>query len=301
MNKAPTRSGASAGAETNAQAAAPKSHFVQANDLRLHHLDWGTEGRHPIVMLHGIRLHAHVWGDFCRRFRGDYHILTLDHRGHGDSQWAAPTHYHLHDYYEDVQAVLAARGIGRCTLIGHSLGARVALLYTHLHPEQVERLLLVDMGAGLPAAIGRRDFSRITETPPPQDFASHAEATEYLRGILRIGPRELIEESVVHGMRELPDGRFTWKYDPSLGGPPQPRAGAREWDLWEAARGVDCPTLLLHGEHSRVVTPDIVARMQLEMADLQTELIERAGHALFTDQPETFAESVGRFLRHTGG
>jgi pimeloyl-ACP methyl ester carboxylesterase len=251
------------------------------------------------VVLHGIRLHAHVWGDFCRRFRGRYHVLTVDQRGHGDSEWAPPTHYHLHDYYEDLRAVLQARGLERVTLVGHSLGARVALLHTHLHPEQVRRLVLVDMGAGLPGSIGERDFSRITETPPPQDFASHAEATDYLRGILRIGPRELIEESVVNGMRQLPDGRYTWKYDPALGGRPQPRPGAREWDLWEAARGIDCPTLLLHGEYSKVVTPDIVARMQVEMADLRTQLIERAGHALFTDQPQAFAERVSAFLAET--
>jgi pimeloyl-ACP methyl ester carboxylesterase len=280
-------------------ASAPSRHWVQANGLRLHHLDWGTAGRHPLVLLHGIRLHAWVWGDFCRRFRGDYHVLTLDQRGHGDSAWAPGTHYHLHDYYEDLQAVLEERGLQGITLIGHSLGARVALLYAHLHPQRVRRLVLVDMGAGLPAGVAGRDFSRITETPPPQDFASHAEATTYLRGILRIGPRELIEESVVHGMRELPDGRFTWKYDPVLSGPPQPRPGAREWDLWEAARGIDCPTLLLHGEYSKVVTPDIVSRMEQEMADLRTERVERAGHALFTDQPLTFAASVARFLAET--
>lgn len=277
----------------------PDSHFVEANGLRLHHLDWGTDGHPPLVMLHGIRLHAHVWGDFCRRARDRFHVLTLDQRGHGDSAWAPRTHYHLHDYYEDLRAVLEWRRMAEpVTLIGHSLGARVCLLYTYLHPERVRRLVLVDMGAGLPA-IGPRDFSRVTETPPPQDFASHAEAVDYLRGILRIGPRELIEESVVHGMRKLPDGRFTWKYDPALGGPPQPRPDAREWDLWEAARGIDCPTLLLHGEHSRVVTPEIVARMQVEMADLHTELVANAGHALFTDQPQAFAESVERFLEET--
>jgi pimeloyl-ACP methyl ester carboxylesterase len=278
----------------------PASHFVEANGQRLHHLDWGTAGHEPLVMLHGIRLHAWVWGDFPRRQRERFHVLTLDQRGHGDSAWAPPTHYHLHDYYEDLRGVLEARGLAPVTLIGHSLGARVCLLYSYLHPERVRRLVLVDMGAGLPT-IGPRDFSRITETPPPQDFASHAEAIEYLRGILRIGPRHLIEESVVHGMRELPDGRFTWKYDPVLSGPPQPRPGAREWDLWEAASGVDCPTLLLHGEYSKVVTPDIVSRMQVVMADCRTELIARAGHALFTDQPQAFAESVERFLQATGG
>jgi pimeloyl-ACP methyl ester carboxylesterase len=280
--------------------APPASHFVQANGLRLHHLDWGTGGLPPLVLVHGIRLHAHVWGDFCRRFRHRYHVLSLDQRGHGDSGWAPPGHYHLHDYYEDLRAVLAARGLGRFILIGHSLGARVAMLYSYLHPEEVARLVLVDMGAGLPPSIGRQDFSRITETPPPQDFASPGEAIAYLGSILRLGPRHLIEESVVHGLRRLPSGRFTWKYDPVLSGPPQPRPGTREWDLWEAVRGIDCPTLLLHGEYSRVVTGEIVARMQADMPDCRTECVREAGHALFTDQPGTFAQSVARFLADSG-
>ncbi len=279
----------------------PASHFVDSAGLRLHHLDWGTRGRPPLVMLHGIRLHAHVWGDFCRRFLERHHILTLDARGHGDSAWAQQGHYHLHDYHEDLRTVMDARALEPFTLIGHSLGARVALLYAHLHPGQVKRLVLVDMGAGLPPSAGRQDFSRVTETPPPQDFASPEEAIAYLGGILRLGPRELIAESVRHGLRELPAGRHTWKYDPALGGPPQPRPGVREWDLWEAARGVDCPTLLLHGEYSQVVTPEIVERMLSEMKDCRAERIERAGHALFTDNPERFAESVGRFIDETGG
>ena len=279
----------------------PESHLVDRDGLRLHHLDWGGAGLPVQVLMHGIRLHAHVWGDYCRRNRERRHLLCLDQRGHGDSGWADPSHYHLHDYCEDLSAVATARGLERFTLIGHSLGARVALLFTHLHPGLVERLVLVDMGAGLPAAIGKVDFSRITETPPPQDFASPAEAEDYLAGILRIAPRALIAESVEFGMRRLENGRYTWKYDPALSGPPQPRAGAREWDLWEAARGIDCPTLLLHGEHSQVVTPEIIGRMRDEMANLVIERIDNAGHSLFTDQPVAFAGAVERFLAATAG
>lgn len=279
--------------------AAPESHFIEVNGLRLHHLDWGNPGGHPLVLVHGIRLHAHVWGDFCRRNRDAFHLLALDQRGHGDSGWAGDGHYHLDAFYQDLAAVMDARGLKKFTLIGHSLGARVSLLYSHLHPERVERLVLVDMGAGLPPNTGKKDFSRITETPPPQDFASHQEATDYLAGILRIAPRELVAESVEQGMRPLDNGRFTWKYDPALGGLPQPRPGTREWDLWEAARGIACPTLLLHGEYSQVVTPEILERMKTEMPNLRAQQIDNAGHSLFTDQPGAFAGAVARFMEET--
>jgi len=106
----------------------------------------------------------------------------------------------------------------------------------------------------------------------------------------------MIEESVVHGLRRRPDGRYAWKYDPRLGGRPQPRPEAREWDLWEVVPGIQSPTLLLHGEHSQVVSPEIARRMGELMPACRVERIDRAGHALFTDQPEAFAASVGRFL-----
>lgn len=279
----------------------PASQFVASKGLQLHHLDWGGAGRHSIVLLHGIRLHAHCFGDFARRNRERYHVIALDARGHGDSAWADKEDYHLHDYYEDLHAVMEARDLEPVTLIGHSLGARTSMLYTHLHPERVKRLVLVDMGAGLPEMVGKRDFSRVTETPPPQDFASHAEATAYLGNILKLAPREMIEESVVYGMRELENNRYTWKYDPALSGPPQPQPNKREWDMWEVVRKIQCPTLLLRGEHSMVVSPDIAERMGREMPDCRVETVPNAGHALFTDQPVEFNERVGRFMQATGG
>ena len=276
--------------------AQPESQYVEHAGLRLHHLDWGRPDRPDLVLVHGIRLHAHVWSHFARAFRDRYHILALDQRGHGDSAWAPEGHYHLHDYYEDLRAVVKARGLKRFVLIGHSLGARVSMLYAHLHPDTIERLVLVDMGAALPTSVATTDFSRVTETPPPKDFASHEEAIAYLGGILKLAPKEMIEESVHQGMRRSAEGRYTWKYDPRLGGRPQPRPGTREWDLWEVVRSIQSPTLLLHGELSRVVTPEIARRMGAEMPACRVERIDRVGHALFTDQPEAFANSVGRFL-----
>lgn len=279
--------------------AQPVSHTVTHKGLRLHHVEWGAPGGDALVMLHGIRLHAHCWGHFGRRFAGGYRVLALDARGHGESDWARPEDYHLQDFYEDLHAVLESRNLPPVTLIGHSLGARVAMLYTHLHPQGVARLVLVDMGPGLPAAALNRDFSRVTETPQPQEFGSHEEAVDYLAALLSRAPREMIEESVRHGMRPAGDGKFAWRYDPALGGVPLSHKDKREWDLWQVVETIACPTLLVYGADSRVVTPDIAGKVARIMPDCRVERIENAGHALFTEQPEEFARSVGRFLDET--
>ncbi|MCC6533518.1 MAG: alpha/beta hydrolase [Burkholderiales bacterium] len=271
-----------------------RSHFVVRDDIRLHHLDWGNHGRHPLLLVHGSRLHAHVWNDFSRRFNDRLHIVAVDQRGHGDSGWCARQCYELEDFYRDLRAVVQARGLGRFTLVGHSLGGRVCMLYASRHPEELERLVLVDITPGRASAGRGADISRIAETPPPRDFDTHEEAIEYLGRLLSRAPAHLVEESVRRGMRRIDGGRYTWKYDPAL---LQRRRSATDADaLWESVRSIEVPTLLQYGALSQVVTAELAARLAATMPRCSVERIEGAGHALFTDQPEAFARSVAGFL-----
>lgn len=267
------------------------SHRVVRDDIELHHLDWGNDGRHPIVLVHGSRLHAHVWNHFSRRFSPRYHIVAVDQRGHGDSGWCPRQRYELEDFYQDLRAVIQARGLERFTLIGHSLGGRVSMLYASRHHQELERLVLVDITPGRPGGSPGADFSRITETPGPGDFDTQEAAIAYLGKLLHRAPADMIEESVRHGMRLIPGDRYTWKYDPAMR-----RRATAPVDLWSAVRSVPTPTLLLYGSHSNVVTPELAARLGETMPNCAVERIENAGHALFTDQPEAFAASVERFL-----
>jgi len=281
----------------------PTSHFVSRGNVKLHHLDWGNAGAPALVLVHGVRLHAHVWNDFARRIANRYHVIALDQRGHGDSAWGSADEYQLEEYYRDLQAVLRARGIARFTLVGHSLGGMVSMFYTHRHPGEVERLVLVDISAGRPPAPPGADLSRITETPPPRDFDSPEDASQYLAGLMRLAPRHMVEESARHGLRRTEAGRYTWKYDPALlmrrPAPANASAAgnpATMPDLWRMVSEIKAPTLLQYGSESRVVTSELAERMRAAMPDCTVERIERAGHALFTDRPDDFAAGVERFL-----
>ncbi|MES2102310.1 MAG: alpha/beta hydrolase [Pseudomonadota bacterium] len=271
-----------------------QSRFVVHDDLNLHHLDWGNHGGHPVILVHGIRLHAHVWNNFARRFSDQLHILALDQRGHGDSGWGGADSYQLEDFYRDLRAVVTQRGLTRFTLIGHSLGGLVSMVYAHRRPEDLERLVLVDITAGLPEVAPGTDLSRISETPPPQDFDSVESATAYLRRIMAMAPPDVVAESVAQGVRRTDTGAYTWKYDPALSQHRRPVPASM--DLWGMVGAIPTPTLLQYGSHSRVVTPALAERMAATMPRCSVERIERAGHALFTDQPDAFADSVRRFL-----
>ena len=272
---------------------APQSHFVVRDAVKLHHLDWGNQGRHPIVLVHGSRLHAHVWNHFSRRFRDRYHIIALDQRGHGESGWGAPDGYQMENFYEDLRAVVDARGLSRFTLIGHSLGGRVSMLYASRHPQMLERLVLVDITPGRPPVAPGTVDPDDTRTAPGQ-FDTREAAFAHLKRLMPRAPATLVEESVEHGLRLTNEGRYTWKYDPAfLKGA---RSRSASVDLWSAVKTIPMPTLLQYGSLSNVVSSELAARMADTMPRCTVERIESAGHGLFTDQPEAFAESVERFL-----
>ena len=154
------------------------------------------------------------------------------------------------------------------------------------------RLVLVDITPGRPVgAVAGADMSRVTETPGPRDFDSEEEAIAYLGKILSRAPAHVIEESVRFGMRQTPSGRYTWKYDPAI----LKRAPATT-DLWSMVKAIPTPTLLQYGSHSKVVSAELAEQLRQTMPQCTVERIEKAGHALFTDQPDAFAASVGRFL-----
>jgi len=273
-----------------------QSRFVARDAIKLHHLDWGNQGRHPLVLVHGSRLHAHVWNHFSRRFSDRYHVIALDQRGHGDSEWGGRGGYQMEHFYEDLRAVVEARELSRFTLIGHSLGGRVSMLYAHRHPERLERLVLVDITPGRPpVAAGTTDPD--DSRTAPGEFDSLETALAHLKRLMPRAPAELIEESVRSGMRKTGSGRYTWKYDPEfLSGARSRSAGI---DLWSMVKSIPTPTLLQYGSHSNVVNSELAARMGETMPRCTVERIENAGHGLFTDQPEAFAQSVERFLAAT--
>src|SRR5260370_6869989 len=63
----------------------PVDRFVSVNGLRFHVLDWGGEGRPPLLLLHGFTGHAHAWDTLAVALQPHFHVMALDARGHGDS------------------------------------------------------------------------------------------------------------------------------------------------------------------------------------------------------------------------
>lgn len=125
---------------------------VLANGINLHY--WRVGEGPDVVMLHGLSGNLAVWHlKMVPILRRAYRVTTYDLRGHGRSD-APPTGYTTHDMAEDLRGLMDALEIERAHLIGHSLGADIALHLALLYPERADRLVLVE--AGIPALINLR-------------------------------------------------------------------------------------------------------------------------------------------------
>src|SRR5207248_10679015 len=122
----------------------PVDRSLLVNGLRLHVLDWGGDGRPPLLLLHGFTGHAHAWDSLAIALQPHFHVLALDARGHGDSDPAEV--YDAAGAFRDLSSVVDQLGVRALTLVGLSMGGRNAMYFAAKRPEMVERLVVLDIG-----------------------------------------------------------------------------------------------------------------------------------------------------------
>jgi len=249
-----------------------------------------------MLLLHGFSGHAHTWDTFARAMCDCFHVVALDQRGHGDSDWAKDGAYRPEDHARDVRGVHDRLGLRPVVLIGLSMGGRNAIAFTAAHPDKVEKLVIVDIGPDIdPRGAGR--VGRMA-AEAPEDFGSIDDAVSYLRGYATLNSPDAeaaLRYRVEHGVKRRPDGRYTWKYDRFLR--EQRRTGSTPAvDLWPAVGRITAPTLIVRGSESDVFSPETAKRMLQMIPGSQFVEIPGAGHSVPAEAPEAFERAVRQFL-----
>ena len=273
----------------------PQDREVEANGLRLHYLDWGGSGDMPLLLcIHGFAQNAHSWDFTALALRDRYRVLALDLRGHGDSQWAPDGDYTQPAYLADVQAFVDAVAAGPLVVVGLSLGGSVAYAYAAAHPDRVRTLVVVDTGPETTGP-GRGRIRRFVTQPDVLDsFEAFVART---RRYNSRRPEWQVRGSLRHSLRRLPDGRWTWKYDPVLRSrrrPPTPQDPAARWRTWGRVR---CPTLLVRGASSDLLDAGVAQRMADALPNCRLVEVPNAGHLVPGDNPVAFEAVLTAFLR----
>jgi pimeloyl-ACP methyl ester carboxylesterase len=134
---------------------APDTLRVPVDATELGCVRWrGPVGAPVVVAVHGITANAWSFGTVAEHLDGELVMVAVDLRGRGASSDAPPP-YGIRSHADDVAAVIARLGAAPAVLIGHSMGAHVALMCAERHPEAVAGLVLVDGGPPLPVDPGK--------------------------------------------------------------------------------------------------------------------------------------------------
>ncbi|UFZ03301.1 alpha/beta hydrolase [Bradyrhizobium ontarionense] len=279
------------------------SHIAIRDTGTLRLLHWSETGP-PCLLLHGFADSADVWSEFAPFLAANFCTFAMDLRGHGDSSWNRDSAYQVASFVEDLDAVLQAIDGEPVTLVGHSLGAEIAILFAAASMHRVARLVIVDFGPEIGAAAA--DRLRAEFVSMPRRFRSVAEYEEWLIERRPLVDRKVLARFASNNLRQVAGG-FEIKADPALAerpqfGEPMVRQDRRHDPmLWAALAKVKCPCLVIRGQGSAVLPADVARRMATAvLADGQLAIVNRAGHGVVMENAAGLFEATRGFLLGRG-
>ena len=266
------------------------SRNVAIDGLNFHYTDWSGNGP-PLLMLHGLGGHARTWDHTATALSDQYHVLALDQRGHGDTDWAPQ--YGLSPMAQDLLGFMNALDLSEATLMGLSMGGLVSFLFAAAHPVRVTRMAILDIGPEV-APAGSTNIASILAAKDV--FGSEDEAFAQARAANPRPTDATLRHRVTHNLRPLPDGMLTFKYDKELRSNPGVLFDHTKDELWDAWLAVDCPVLLVRGADSDVLAADTAQRMVAENPNVGFASVPDCGHSITLDRPEGLLEVVSPWL-----
>ncbi len=278
----------------------PRDEFIEANGLRFHYREWGdTRTRHAVVLLHGYAETVEAWNETAQDLAREFRVIAIDQRGHGQTDRASDQDYTRATQMEDLEAVVESLGLRSVTLVGHSMGGANAICYAAEHPEMVTALVVIETAPEVLRS-GIEAIRRLLATGA--SFDSLEDAVEAFREFFPYATTEQIERRVRASLTVNDDGAHTWNFDPILrdptSRPPDPDPGQRRLsDLWDSADRVQCPTMIVRGAETNMLTPEAIQRLHRRVSGSRVSLIEDAGHSVPTDQPAALSLNIREFLQ----
>ena len=263
---------------------------IEANGLRLHYTRTGGDKR-PLVLAHGFSDDGLCWTPVARALEGDYDVIMVDARGHGQSQ-AAEQDYSDLDLGHDLAGVITALVLRRPAVLGHSMGAATALALAGAHPDVPGVILLEDPPPRW--------------VPPPADApneqAWRARMRDRITGLKTKTREELIaaQHAETPGWSEAElgpwaDSKLRLSLNVLSSGP----TASVDWPA--TLRRISCPALLITADPTRgaIVADADAAALQALVPQLRVAHIADAGHSIRRDQFDRYLQVVRGFLSET--
>ena len=257
---------------------------------------WGPASGIPVLFIHGGGQTRHSWKQTAQQvaLQGGYRAITVDLRGHGDSDYAPDGDYRLDRFVEDIADVVSHLSQPP-VFVGASLGGMIAILLVGEQGVRASGVVLVDVAPRLEEAGVDRIFSFMQSHQ--NGFDSLEEAAAAVEDYLPHRERPLDISGLEKNLRKGEDGRYYWHWDHRMLRHATREKAQHEERLLAAAQSITVPVLLLRGVLSDVVSKEVAAEFQQAVPHAKHVDITDAAHTVAGDSNSAFTEAVLSFLQ----
>jgi pimeloyl-ACP methyl ester carboxylesterase len=270
-----------------------KDEYLNVNGLRFHYINWGMGGNKTILLLHGFMVHAHVWDDFAQIFRTRYHVIALDQRGHGESQWSEDGAYSLDNHFSDIANLIELLDLKRLILVGHSMGGRNALFYTACNPNRVEQLILVDIRPGNDPKSSKALKNLLNHIPLQAD--SVEEVVKKVCTLSSYLSKEICHHIIAHGFKKISNGKLVPKFDIRMIHQLE-KVDYDTEDLWPFLKNIICRSLVIRGKRSSFLSKKVAQQICRFIPNAELREIPESTHFPAQENPIVFNKVISDFL-----
>ena len=258
----------------------------------LHYETHGAPDRPALCFLHGFMGSGAGWRPIVEALETEAYCLTVDLPGHGASLDRPSHEYTMEGATQALADVLDDAGIDRCTMVGYSMGGRVALYFSIFHPSRVRRLVLESTSPGLETEAERAERRAV-------DAERAQRIREDLEGFLQDWYRMPLFASLARHDLVAPMVARRAENDPDeLARALEGLSPGRQPSLWDDLDAVPGPALVLTGaldEKYEVIT----ARTARRLPRACRVLVPKAGHNVHAERSQAYLAQLCRFLDHT--
>ena len=273
------------------QAAGGPLHEMRENSVRclgphgLHRMaytEWGDPANpRVLICVHGLTRNGRDFDVLANALASDYRVVCPDVVGRGRSdRMFFSDDYAVPIYANDMMTLIARLGVESVHWLGTSMGGLIGMFLSSLPGSPISRLVLNDVGPAISIEALQRIGEYLGKSP---DFADLAAAEAYVRVVC--APFGALTDAqwrymTVVGTRAKADGGFEMNYDRAIAEPYQKAfLEAKEINLWPMYEGIRCPTLVLRGAQSDILSSEVAAEMTCRGPKAKLVEVPAVGHA----------------------
>jgi pimeloyl-ACP methyl ester carboxylesterase len=252
---------------------------LKVNDIEIFYEVHGHYEHIPLIFLHGWTKSSYLWESQVEYFKSRKKIITLDLRGHGQSDKPL-NNYSIKQFSEDLYMFMKKLGIEKAVIIGHSMGGMIGLRFAIDHQEMTEKLVLVSTLAKFLFSFGRKLAYSMSERFSAESIVNQYYSRAYQKGY----PSSEIEKAVKKAL-QTPEHVVLSCLE-----------GMKKFDVSSELSSIQVPTLIIHGKNDATFPLSQANYLKNSIPNSELTVIEGAGHEIIDETPEKISQTIEKFL-----